>query len=360
MARADKILIVDDNVDNVDLLSKRFKALDFAVVEAYDGEEALEAVAREAPDIVILDVMMPRIDGFEVCRRLKSNPKTRFIPVIMLTAKREVPDKIKGLDTGADDYVTKPFNPRELVARVRSLLQRRDTEKRQATAEKLGALGQMAEGVAHEVRNPMVAIGGFARRIRDKLPENDPLREYAGHIIKEVERLELMVSEIVRFKTIMISPYGEVDLGALLADILAGTQKVMQDLNITVKLALSPGLPTLQGDWENLKIAFSNIIQNSIEAMPDGGELSITVAPDPLKEGWVTIKFVDVGKGIPKEDLPNVFDPFFTSKMSGAGMGLTLVHRIVSRHSGEVDIESTVGEGTTVAVHLPFKQESPI
>lgn len=360
MTQSEKILIVDDNRDNVDLLAKRFKSLGYAVAEAYDGEEALEKVGLENPDLLVLDVMMPRIDGFEVCRRLKSNPKTRSIPIILLTAKREVPDKIKGLDTGADDYVTKPFNPRELVARVKSLLARRESEKRQATADKLGALGQMAEGVAHEVRNPMVAIGGFARRIRDKLPPGDTLREYAGHIIKEVERLESMVEEIVRFKTIMISPYGRVSLKEMIGGVLAARNEVFEALGIRVSTEIPEAFPEIRGDAGNLKLALENMIQNSIEAMPDGGELKITVGPRPGRENWVVIGITDTGRGIAREDLSNVLDPFFTTKMSGAGMGLTLVHRIVTRHGGELDITSEPGSGTTVTVYLPADQESPI
>ena len=360
MTPSEKILIVDDNRDNVDLLTKRFRSLGYNVLEAYDGEQALELVSAEEPDLVILDVMMPRIDGFEVCRRLKSNPRTRSIPIIMLTAKREVPDKIKGLDTGADDYVTKPFNPRELVARVKSLLMRRGTEKRQATAEKLGALGQMAEGVAHEVRNPMVAIGGFARRIRDKLPPGDPLRDYAGHIIKEVERLETMVEEIVRFKTIMISPYGTVDLKALIKEVLVEKDAALKAGGIAVTAGFSENLPEILGDEENLRIAMGNIIQNSIEAMPEGGKLTVSASPRADREDWVMISVMDTGRGIAKEDLANIFDPFFTTKMSGAGMGLTLVHKIVTRHGGEIDIVSDQRSGTTVTLYLPLKQGNPI
>ncbi|MBE0618246.1 MAG: response regulator, partial [Proteobacteria bacterium] len=228
MTSPPKILVVDDNPDNVELLEKRLKAMGYRTCAAYDGEEALVRVAAEEPDLVILDVMMPKLDGFEVCRRLKTDEGTRRIPVIMLTAKREVPDKIRGLDTGADDYVTKPFNPQELMARVRSLLNLRSLHEKRVTEEKLGALGQMAEGVAHEVRNPMVTIGGFARRIRDRLPEDDPLREYAEHIIKEVERLETMVEEIVRFKALMISPYEPVDLVEVVEQALAQREVPLQ------------------------------------------------------------------------------------------------------------------------------------
>jgi signal transduction histidine kinase len=355
--QSEKILVVDDNVDNVDLLSKRFRSLGYTVDEAFDGQEALDRVAVSIPDLIILDIMMPRLDGFEVCQRLKAKPETRLIPIIMLTAKRELPDKIKGLDTGADDYVTKPFNPRELVARAKSLLQRRSSEQRKATEDKLGALGQMAEGVAHEVRNPMVSIGGFARRIHQQLPEGDPLKEYASHIIKEVERLETMIEEIVRFKSLMITPYQPVELSQLMKEIMYCWVPEFKKGDITWSVEPQGQTFDIIGDLNNLKLAFSNVIQNSFESLKPGGNISITMAAVEDGTDRVSIIFVDDGEGISKADLPNVFDPFFTSKMSGPGMGLTIVHRIVSRHGGDVEITSTPGMGTKVTIHLPRKQE---
>jgi two-component system, sensor histidine kinase and response regulator len=352
-----KILVVDDNVDNVELLTKRLRASGYRTCEAYDGEQALEMVDREDPDLIILDLMMPKLDGFEVCRRLKTDDKKRFIPVIMLTAKREVPDKIRGLDTGADDYVTKPFNPQELMARVKRLLTARSSHEKRVTEEKLGALGQMAEGVAHEVRNPMVTIGGFARRIRDKLPPGDVLREYADHIIKEVERLETMVEEIVRFKTLMISPYEPVDVKELVEGVLAGLSRLLEENRVEVVRHYGPGAALIQGDRGNLKLALGNVIQNAVEAMEEGGTLGVEVASEVTH---VLLEISDTGRGIPKAEIPNVFDPFYTSKMAGAGMGLTMVHRIVTRHGGEVELASEVGKGTRVSMRLPFAQDKAI
>jgi signal transduction histidine kinase len=352
-----KILVVDDNPDNVELLAKRLKSLGYRTCEAYDGEEALAQVVREEPDLIILDVMMPKLDGFEVCRRLKTGGRTRLIPVIMLTAKREMPDKIKGLDTGADDYVTKPFNPQELTARVRSLLSLRTIQDKRLTEEKLGALGQMAEGVAHEVRNPMVTIGGFARRIRDRLPPDDPLRVYAGHIIKEVERLETMVEEIVRFKALMISPYEPVNLGEVADSVLEQREAELEKASVIVVREYDPDLPAIQGDRDNLSMALDKVIENAVEAMERGGTLTVRLARANAR---VRVEVADTGRGLARSDIANVFDPFYTSKMTGAGMGLTMVYRIVTRHGGEVDISSELGEGTTVLLQLPLKQPKPI
>ena len=353
MTARPKILVVDDNADNVELLTKRLAASDYLTCAARDGEQALEMVAREAPDLVILDVMMPKLDGFEVCRRLKSDDRTRQLPVIMLTAKREVPDKIRGLDTGADDYVTKPFNPQELMARVRSLLHQRSLQDRRVKEEKLGALGQMAEGVAHEVRNPMVSIGGFARRIRDRLSEDDPLRAYAQHIIKEVERLEAMVEDIVRFKALVVAPYQPVDLRAVLDELVDERQGQLVGARVRVEKQFDGEVPVVQGDRANLKVAFANLFDNAMDAMADGGALRLTVREEGER---VRVEIADDGRGIPRGEVANVFDPFFTSKMVGSGLGLTMVHRIVSRHGGDVDISSEPGRGTAVVVSLPLRQ----
>ncbi len=356
MSSPAKILVVDDNVDNVELLTKRLRAMGYRTCEAYDGEQALARVETEDPDLIILDVMMPKIDGYEVCRRLKASDRTRVIPVLMLTAKREVPDKIRGLDIGADDYITKPFNPQELMARVRSLLARKNEEEKRVTEERLDALGQMAEGVAHEVRNPMVAIGGFARRIRDKLPPGDPLREYAERILKEVRRLETMVEEIVRFKTLMISPYEPVDLRALADQVIEEKRREIEEAGLHLERRYGD-VPEIQGDPRNLRLALGNLLDNSVEATPSGGAITVTIEP---AGDHVRVEVRDTGRGIPRDELANVFDPFYTTKMAGAGMGLTTVHRIVTRHGGEIDIDSQPGQGTSVVLTLPVRQKNPI
>ncbi|GAB4248963.1 MULTISPECIES: ATP-binding response regulator [Deferrisoma] len=356
MTTAPKILVVDDNIDNVELLVKRLRAAGYRTCEAYDGEQALEKVAAEDPDLVILDVMMPKLDGYGVCERLKTSDATRSIPVLMLTAKREVPDKIRGLDIGADDYITKPFNPQELMARVKSLLQRRFSEERRLTEERLDALGQMAEGVAHEVRNPMVAIGGFARRIRDKLPEDSPLRDYAERILQEVKRLESMVEEIVRFKTLMISPYQSVDLRQLADEVLDRYAGTLEEAGLRLERDYGE-VGAIQGDPQNLRLALENLLQNAIEATPPGGTISVRL--EDLGDR-VRLVVADTGRGIPKDQIANVFDPFYTTKTAGAGMGLTMVHRIVTRHGGAVDIESQVGRGTAVHLVLPKRQPNGI
>jgi len=148
-----KILIVDDAEDTVELLKKRFRAEGYDTAEAYNGEEALKKVPEYDPDLIVLDIMMPKIDGYEVCQRLKADEKTRYIPILMLTAKGEVEHKVKGLDIGADDYMAKPFDYKELSARIRSLLSIKATHQKKVEEEKSGALEQMMELLQSE-RDP--------------------------------------------------------------------------------------------------------------------------------------------------------------------------------------------------------------
>ncbi|HYA11865.1 MAG TPA: response regulator, partial [Thermodesulfovibrionales bacterium] len=135
-----KILIVDDAVDTVELLRKRFRSEGYDTAEANDGEEALQKVEQYHPDLIVLDVMMPKLDGYEVCRRLKADENTKYVPVLMLTAKGEVENKVKGLEIGADDYLPKPFDYKELSARVKSLLTIKEAREKLVEEEKSEAL----------------------------------------------------------------------------------------------------------------------------------------------------------------------------------------------------------------------------
>jgi two-component system sensor histidine kinase/response regulator len=200
-----KILIVDDSVDTVELLKKRFYSEGYDTGEAYNGEEGLQKVQEYNPDLIVLDVMMPKMDGYEVCQRLKRDEKTKYIPVLMLTAKGEVEHKVKGLDIGADDYLGKPFDYKELSARIRSLLSLKAAHEKNVEAEKSGALEQMMDQVAHEIRNPLTAIGGFARKVFGRLTEGDPNKKYMEMIIEDVAVLEGMIKQLIDLKTMAVT-----------------------------------------------------------------------------------------------------------------------------------------------------------
>ena len=354
MEKKSKILIVDDAIDTVELLKKRFHSEGYDTAEAYDGEEALKRVDEYSPDLIVLDVMMPKIDGYEVCHRLKTDENRKYIPVLMLTAKGEIESKVKGLEIGADDYLAKPFDYKELSARVKSLLTIKSAREKLVEEEKSVALDKMMDEVAHEIRNPLVSIGGFSKRVYDRLPENDPNKKYLEMIMDEVSKLENMVKLLIELKTMTVCYLGNTDINEVITEALASYEDEFASNGIVVKTRLLNNLPFISGDKEQLKIAVSNLIKNSIEAMQESPKiLTITTS---VSDGRMIIEVTDTGKGIPKDKLKSIFHPFYTSKIYGPGLGLTFTLKIVQQHGGTISVESEPGKGTTFTIRLPIRK----
>ena len=346
-------MIVDDNVDTVELLTKRFRARGYDIVAAYDGEQALRMVEESKPDLIILDIMMPKIDGYEVCRRLKGDENTRHIPILMLTAKSQVPEKVKGLDTGADGYLTKPFDYNELAARVRALLAQKEAGMQLAQKEKLAALDHMVDEVSHEVRNPLVTIGGFVRRIGKNLPENDPNRKYVDIILENVATLEKMVTQLVSLKSAVVSNPRPEDINRLVDLALTRFDRRIKDNRIAVATRYMENPPLVPVDQGNLVTAIANIIENGLEAMKNVSVKELSIATR-VKDEWFEIEITDSGRGISPDTINSVYDPFFTSKTYGPGLGLTFALKTIQSHGGTISVQSEVDKGTCFIIRLPL------
>lgn len=228
--------------------------------------------------------------------------------------------------------------------------QLKTTQEQLLQSEWLAALGRLSRGVAHEVRNPVMVIGGFARRMRKQFEDSSTERKTLDIILEETERLEHMVTAIEEFSRMRPPVLEELSIRDLFAKIL--NQFEPQFLAHCIKV-LPPGWEdnvTIPADGELMEQVLRNVIQNAVDAQPSGGKLEFGLAPEAE---WVTLTVRDHGVGIPPETLPTVFEPFVTSKTRGSGLGLTAVHRIVSEHGGEVRIESEPGRGTDVRIRLP-------
>jgi two-component system sensor histidine kinase/response regulator len=352
--KKNKILIVDDAVDTVELLKKRFHSEGYDTAEAYDGEEALKKVEEYNPDLIVLDVMMPKLDGYQVCHRLKANENTKYIPVLMLTAKGEIENKVKGLEIGADDYLAKPFDYKELSARIRSLLTIKAAREKLVKEERSDALDKMMDEVVHEIRNPLASIGGFAKRVHDKLSEGDPNKKYMEMIMDDVLKLENMIKQLVDLKTMAFCYLESTDINQLIIETIKLYEKEIKDKGIELKTELMDNPPSIPGDREQLKVAISNLIINSIEAMQESPK--ILKISSSISEGYLELKVSDTGKGIPKDKIKNIFDPFFTSKIYGPGLGLTFTLKIIQQHRGTISVESEPGKGATFIIRLPVRR----
>ncbi|MFZ6017673.1 MAG: response regulator [Nitrospirota bacterium] len=354
MEKKSKILIADDAVDTVELLKKRFHSEGYDTAEAYDGEEALRQVTECNPDLIILDIMMPKIDGYEVCHKLKADENTKYIPILMLTAKGEVEDKVKGLEIGADDYLAKPFDYKELSARVRSLLSIKAAHEKLVEEERAEALEYMMDEVAHEVRNPLVSIGGFARRVYENLPEGNPNKKYMEMIIEDVARLENMIKQLIELKTMAISYIEPTNTNDIIMEALKIFEQEFEEKAIDIETELMDNPPLIPADKKQLKRAIANLIENSIEAMV--AKPRILKITNRISEGRMEIQVSDTGRGISRDKLKSIFNPFFTSKMYGPGLGLTFTLKIIQDHRGTISVESELGKGTTFTIRLPLKK----
>lgn len=349
--RKEKILIVDDTRDTVELLRKRFRADGYETEEAFDGEEGLQKVHDWKPDLLILDVMMPKLDGYAVCSRLKQDEVFRHMPVLMLTAKSDVRDKIKGLDIGADDYLPKPFDYKELVARVRSLLKKKNASEKFAEKTKSHALENLVDEVSHEVRNPLVAIGGFARRVYKNLSEGDENRHYMEIILQNVEVLEKMVTELVELKVATLVYREPADINGILHTVMSMFATEIDQKNIEINICYMNDSPRILVDRENLTRALFNIVENAIEAMiREPRRLDIATR---VNNGFLEVEIGDNGRGFGRETLKNIYDPFFSSKTYGPGLGLTFALRVIQNHKGSISVTSEEGVGSTFTIRLP-------
>ncbi len=225
-------------------------------------------------------------------------------------------------------------------------------------SEKMVAIGEMASGLAHEIRNPLVSIGGFVRRLYKKYPGDEQVQSYFQVIINEVERLEKIMNEITDFSQDPRGNYREWELNRIVEDALGLIQRELDEGSIKVEKQWGK-VPKIFGDNRQLGHVFYNLFLNSCQAMPQGGRLTIRTylekEPDRV---WVTCQITDTGGGIQPDVLHNIFNPFFTTKDHGSGLGLPIVHKIVTRHNGEVDIDNRPGEGVSFLIKFPSAKEA--
>jgi len=240
-------------------------------------------------------------------------------------------------------YSTIETNNRELLL----------IRERMLESDRLAALSSLASGMAHEIRNPLVSIGGFARRIAKLVEPNSPLRGYVEVIQEEVTRLEKLLREILDFTGENLSYYGDHELAKLIEDTLILVQRDLDANKIKVAKELAQ-LPRLHCDDRQMKQVFYNLFQNAVQAMPRGGTLTIRTYPMEKPDGlYAAAAISDTGGGIPLEVLHNIFNPFFSTKDYGTGLGLAIAQRIVSRHYGQIEVNNEIGKGVTFIVSLP-------
>lgn len=220
--------------------------------------------------------------------------------------------------------------------------------------ERSKTLDKMMDEVAHEIRNPLTSIGGFTRKIYERLPESDPNKNYMKIVIEDVERLENMVKQLVRLKVMGVLHTEPSNINDVIIEALKSFEREFKNNNIDIKTELVDNPPLISIDREKMTIAITNLIKNSIEAMQKPPKLLKVISK--VRGGNIEIVISDTGKGIPKDKIKYIFDPFFTSKIYGPGLGLTFTQRIIQEHNGTISVESEPEKGATFTTRLPLKR----
>lgn len=363
--KADHILVVDDSPDNLFLVQTILEEEGYAITLAEDGRTALKQIELSPPDLVLLDVMMPGMDGYEVTKRIRENQNSPFMPILLITAF-EGPSVVRGLDTGADDFIRKPVEVDELLARVRSLLRLKHAidEREQIARQR----EEFVSWMAHDLRTPIVAAERMLMLFQQgALGELSPgMEEAIVTMARSNRNLLAMVNtllEVYRYeagrKTLCFSP---VEIKTVIEEVIQELSPLADQKQLSLKPNFGEKVNTkVVGDRLELHRVFTNLIGNAIKFTDTGSiEVRLSNSPDANdpKTSWLMIEVEDTGSGIALDDQKMVFERFRqgSHKRSGSGLGLHLSRRIVETHQGTLDLQSELGKGSVFRVCLPTQQ----
>lgn len=368
-SKTDRILVVDDSPDNLFLVQTILEEEGYQITLAENGRSALAEIEQGPPDLVLLDVMMPGMDGYEVTKRVRDNTKLPFIPILLITAHDHA-SVVEGLDTGADDFIRKPVQVDELLARVRSLLRlKHSVDERDQIARQRE---DFVSWLTHDLRTPIVAAERMLALFQQgALGELAPgMQEAVVTMARSNRNLLAMVNtllEVYRYeagrKTLTFSP---IDLKQLLQEVieeltpLAGEKHLSLVLDVGDKDAHNKLNSKVVGDRLELHRVFTNLIGNAIK-FTDKGSVVVRMVPDTSTGDSDTpsllIEVQDTGPGIPPEDQAVLFERFRQGnhKRSGSGLGLHLSRRIVEAHQGAIEVKSELGKGSLFRISLPVQ-----
>ena len=371
------VLVVEDEPDMRRYLTEVLQG-DYQVVQACDGREGLRLALEREPDLIVLDLMLPEMDGLEVCRRIRTDAKPRPSRIMLLTARADEQSKLTALENGANDFLTKPFSTVEVLTRLRNLLENarlerdlavrnarleqtlKDLEATQAQliqSEKLNALGSLSAGLLHEINNPLnYSLTALQLLGSDPSIQGDELmREIVGDIQEGMDRIRTIVSDLRAFAyPTEAEKQGAFDLNEAVESALRFTAHELKGIEVIQEL---PAPAWVLGSKSHLTQVFINLLANAAKAtgaMTDGRVGTIRIEGEE-RDGRLWVRVSDNGVGMDEQTLGRIFDPFFTTRDVGEGMGLglSICHTIVSNHQGRLTATSRPGEGTELTFDLP-------
>lgn len=364
-----KVLIVDDVMSNVLLLKVLLTNEKFKIVTATNGTQALEVVDKEQPDLILLDVMMPDMSGFEVSQHLKAKPETNDIPIIFLTALNSTADIVKGFQVGANDFISKPFNKEELIIRVMhqiSLIAAKRIILRQTEELKKTIMGRdkLYSVIAHDLRSPMGSIKMVLNMLILNLPSSkigNEMFEMLTMANQTTEEVFALLDNLLKWTKSQIGKlnvvYQDMDIVGVIQGVIEIFSMVAELKKIKIGLE-SPAELEVHADIDMLKTVIRNLISNAIKFSNEGGSVMVKIVNDGNQ---AVISVIDSGCGISEEDQAKLlhtdthFSTFGTNNEEGSGLGLLLCQDFVIKNGGKLWFTSKKGEGSTFSFSVPKK-----
>ncbi len=390
------ILYVEDNPENKLLVRRVLEAQGYRVVDADDGLSGIRLAQEVQPDLILMDINLPGMDGYEAATKIKSIPSLRHVPIVALTANVMQGDRERSLAAGCDGYLPKPIDIDQLIEQIEAFLAGKreevapderevyleeytrklvnkleakivELEKANAELRELDRLkSEFVSTVSHELRTPLNIIIGHAEILQDELfgPLNDRQKRYVDNILHSARHLLELVENILDLSRIEsgklelnLQPF---DVAQAVDEVRALLDPLAERKDIRVVVRIDPDLKQIVADRLRFKQILYNLMSNAVKFTPNGGRVDVTV--ERLPNEWVQIVVRDTGIGIPQEHLETIFERFrqldssFSREWEGTGLGLALTREFVRLHGGKIEVQSQVGKGSTFTVLLPQRE----
>lgn len=396
-----KILMVDDDISNIMVLETALKQAKYtSITSTTDSREVTSLYTELRPDLVLLDLRMPHLDGFEVIEQIKQIETDSYAPILVLTAESEPAVRLKALQVGARDFLSKPLDLSEVLCRIRNILevrllnksleaQKDFVEQRVLTrtadlnqanqqlkkeiaerkrseeelkkvnqqllhAEKLSALGQLAASIAHEFNNPLMGIRNTLEQVRKGTNLEDSLAELVDLSINESNRVMNLAQQLKDFYRPSSGTPHPLNIHDAIDDMLMLKNNDFCKEDIQLQKEYSNCLPDVNVVEDQFKQVILNLLQNASEACPKGGRLTIRTRSNGKN---IEVEIEDTGQGVQQDNMEKLFDPFFTTKgeVKGTGLGLSVSYGIIKKHGGDIAVKSIEGEGSKFIITLPYQ-----
>ena len=365
------ILVVDDEPINRQVLQNQLEMVGYRVEVAIDGLQGLKLLEKLNPQVILLDVMMPRLSGYQTCYRIRQKYSASEMPIILLTAKDQPEDTVRGFQHGANDYLTKPFSREELLIRVRFHLKLskatsevyrmmddlRGMQNQLIQSAKLAAVGEMTSGIAHELKTPLAGISTILSGVElaKQLHQEIDMDATCSRVSLLVQRCSAIIEHMRNYSRRTEETHSQTQIiNQLLKNTLLLVEPQLKRIGGKLELNLGHDLPFVAGNDIQLEQVFINLCNNACDAMEQSKERILTI--QSMAEGdEVVVRVSDTGTGMRPEVQERVFESFFTTKSAdkGTGLGMSISQNIIEQHKGQIRFNSELGRGTTFEIYLP-------